>query len=634
MVTPDQVYSNRYQIIRHLARGGMAEVYLAHDRLLDRDVALKVLFPEFARDPSFVQRFRREAQAAANLNHPNIVAVYDWGEEDGTYFIVMELVEGRTLRDMIRSDGRLDAERAADIAADVAAALSFAHRGGVVHRDVKPGNILITPTGQVKVTDFGIARAGGASEGLTQTGSVMGTATYFSPEQAQGLPVDARSDVYSLGVVLYEMVCGIPPFSGDTPVAIAYKHVREDPVAASRHNPDLPPAFEQIIANAMAKDANNRYSSADDLRDDLLRFTRGQPIGAVPVTALVTEVPTTATATVAVGRAADHTLIGAPAVPYPPRRRTGAFVATLVALLAIVLLLVLLLIRQLSTPAGTIALKDVTGKPLQEARAILEADGFKVEPQFEQNDQVPENQVFNQDPEPGTKLKSGDAVKLKVSQGLGKVKVPDVVNQKEADAKALLDDAGLQAKVTQEPNDKVAEGLVIRTDPPAGTEVAKGSTVAVVVSSGVEKVVVPDVTGLDYADASNQLGLAGFRVKRFEEASDSVNQGKVIRTDPTANAQAPKGSIVNVYVSSGPQQVTVPNVRGKTETDARSQLEGQGFQVDVSHVACGNPANDGRVISQSPSGGSSAPKSSTVSITVCQAGPTSSSSGTTTTTKP
>src|SRR3954447_2780917 len=240
-----QVFSNRYEIDREIARGGMAEVYLARDQSLNRPVALKALFPEYAREPSFVERFRREAQAAANLNHPNIVAIYDWGQESGTYFIVMEYVEGRSLRDLIRSEGRLEAGQAADITAEIASALAFAHRSGVVHRDVKPGNVLLTRSGTVKVTDFGIARAG-TSDGLTQTGSVMGTATYFSPEQAQGLAVDGRSDVYSLGVVLYEMVTGVAPFSGDAPLAVALKHVREEPVAPTVHNPEVPAAFEQI----------------------------------------------------------------------------------------------------------------------------------------------------------------------------------------------------------------------------------------------------------------------------------------------------------------------------------------------------------------------------------------------------
>src|SRR4051794_26415975 len=279
MTLAGRVFSNRYEIQRELAQGGMAEVYLARDQLLNRPVALKALFPEYAREPSFVERFRREAQAAANLNHPNIVAIYDWGQESGTYFIVMEYVEGESLRDLIRSEAPIEANTTAEIGAEIASALGFAHREGVVHRDVKPGNVLLTRNGTVKVTDFGIARAG-ASDGLTQTGSVMGTATYFSPEQAQGQSVDGRSDVYSLGIVLYEMVTGVAPFSGDSPVAVAYKHVQEEPTPPSQRNPDVPPDLENIILTAMAKDADLRYQTADDLRADLLRFRRGRPLAS------------------------------------------------------------------------------------------------------------------------------------------------------------------------------------------------------------------------------------------------------------------------------------------------------------------------------------------------------------------
>src|SRR4051794_3508442 len=307
MTLAGRVFSNRYEIQRELAQGGMAEVYLARDQLLNRPIALKALFPEYAREPSFVERFRREAQAAANLNHPNIVAIYDWGQETGTYFIVMEYVEGRSLRDVIRTDGPIDAAQAAEITSEIASALAFAHRGGVVHRDVKPGNVLITQGGIVKVTDFGIARAG-TSDGLTQTGSVMGTATYFSPEQAQGLAVDGRSDVYSLGVVLYEMVCGVPPFVAESPVSVAYKHVREEPIAPSVRNPDVPPALEQIILSALAKDPEHRYQSADDLRAAILRFRRGRPLVAAPITALVTEVPTSTVTAAGVGAYAAATI--------------------------------------------------------------------------------------------------------------------------------------------------------------------------------------------------------------------------------------------------------------------------------------------------------------------------------------
>src|SRR5450759_3787463 len=276
-----QVFNDRYELVGHIARGGMAQVYLAKDLLLDRPVALKVLFPELSVDRSFVERFRREAQAAANLSHPNIVPVFDWGEDSGTYFIVMEFIDGRPLSAILKTAGPLSADRTADIGAPVAAALGYAHKHGVIHRDVKPGNVLITDEGQVKVTDFGIARAINTEESLTQTGAVMGTATYFSPEQAEGIGVDARSDIYSLGVVLFEMVTGRPPFLGDTPVAVASKHVRDHPPQPRELNPSIPPTFEAIILKSWAKDPNHRYDTSEDLRADRLRFNEGRSVLAM-----------------------------------------------------------------------------------------------------------------------------------------------------------------------------------------------------------------------------------------------------------------------------------------------------------------------------------------------------------------
>src|ERR1700723_2132512 len=299
-----RVLSGRYELSHLVARGGMAEVYRARDQLLDRPVALKVLFPELSVDRSFVERFRREAQAAANLSHPNIVPVFDWGEDSGSYFIVMEFVDGRPLSAVLRESGPLSAQQTATIGANVAAALAFAHRHGVVHRDVKPGNVLITADGIVKVTDFGIARAMNTEESLTQTGAVMGTAAYFSPEQAEGKGVDARSDIYSLGVVLYEMAVGKPPFTGDSPVAVASKHVRDQPVLPRVVNPAIPVAFEAIVMKAMAKSPDDRYATAEEFRADLIRFSDGRPVeaGDPGVTSMMTAVGATQAMPATTGR--------------------------------------------------------------------------------------------------------------------------------------------------------------------------------------------------------------------------------------------------------------------------------------------------------------------------------------------
>ena len=640
---PERVYTNRYEIVRHIAQGGMAEVYLAHDQLLDRKVALKVLFPEYARDPAFVQRFRREAQSAANLNHPNIVAVFDWGEDAGTYFIVMEYVEGRSLRDAIHAEGPLYPNLAADLASDIAGALAFAHRNGVVHRDVKPGNILLTPQGQVKVTDFGIARAAGASESLTQTGSVMGTATYFSPEQAQGLPVDARSDVYSLGVVLYEMVCAVPPFSGDSPIAVAYKHVREEVPRPSVVNPDVPRELEEIILTALAKTPDERYPSADDLRADLARFRRGEQPAAVP--ALVVPAvpvsgtePTTVTPT-AVDRTRVATTVGPPAAPPPQQKRSAwPFVLALVALLAVLAGLGYLLADQLQGDGGgEVTVDNYIGLPLDDARLLIERDGLEVDPTFEINDRVRADEVFDQDPDPGTKLNRGDEVKLTVSQGRGRVRVPDVTGRPLSDAEAALEDAGFEVDVRQAPSDTVERGRVVRTDPPANTEVERGSEVLVFESAGAEQVTIPDVSGQSAVSASNQLGAAGFKVEPVSEASGTVDEGTVIRTDPAGGTDAPKGSTVRMVVSSGEEQVRVPNVVGQTQSEAEAELEALGFKVVIDEVTVVNPASNGRVVSQSPGPGTMASRGSTVRITIGRLGgggatTTTAAGGTTTTT--
>ncbi len=564
-----QVFTGRYQIVRHLARGGMAEVYLARDLLLDRPVALKVLFPEFATDRSFVERFRREARSAANLNHPNIVSIYDWGEEEGTYFIVMEYVDGLTLRDVIRRQGPLMASRAAEIGADIAGALHFAHVGGVVHRDVKPGNVLIT-TSQVKVTDFGIARAGDPSESLTQAGAVMGTATYFSPEQAQGHAVDPRTDVYSLGVVLFEMVTGRPPFTGDNPVSIAYQHVREDPGPPSQYNPDVPPVFDAIVGKAMAKNRANRYSSAEELRADLLRFNAGQPVSALP---LRPEAPATAVmaSTARPAPAADATRVQAGvdstrvvnpgttivAAEDRPRARTSAYIVILVTLLAALGGLLFLVGRQLGV-GGTqeVTVPQLIGRPEADADRDLRALGLKVVRREVQDEVNAAGLVTNQEPLANTQVRKGATVTLSVSVGAPIVDVPDVRNKANDAANEILTTAGFRVVINSVNSDKIAPNTVIDQSPAAGTKAAKGSNVTLTVSKGVEQIAVPNVRGKVASDAANQLGQAGFRTTSRNEANNDFDPGQVIRTEPAAGTPLERNSTVTMIVSTGPAPTT------------------------------------------------------------------------------
>ncbi len=564
-----QVFTGRYEIVRHLARGGMAEVYLARDLLLDRPVALKVLFPEFSGNQSFVERFRREARAAANLNHPNIVSIYDWGEENGTYFIVMEYIDGLTLREVIRAEGRVAPERAAAIGADIAAALQFAHNGGVIHRDVKPGNVLIS--GMVKVTDFGIARANDPQESLTQTGAVMGTATYFSPEQAQGVAIDPRSDVYSLGVVLYEMVAGRPPFTGESPVAIAYQHVRETPVPVSEHNPHVPPEFEAVVMKAMAKNRGDRYSSADELRADLVRFGRGQPVyAAAPPPPAAADVTGVMGATQVQSRAAaDGTqmmaatgVVTTQAEPDRPRR-TGVYFVVLVVLLGLLAAFLVLLAQQLGVGGSSSAIvPQVVGFSEADAVRELANAGLKAKSSAVNNDTNAAGTVFAQDPGPGTKLKKNGSVAIKVSLGPTPVDVPDVRNKKVDAAQDALTQKGFQVEVANQTNESVPPDTVFDQDPKPGGQAPKGSKVTIVVSTGPQQAPVPNVVGRDQSEAANILGQSGFTTSVQSQSSESVAQGKVIRTDPAAPTPLAKGSNVTLVVSSGAPATTtsVPSV--------------------------------------------------------------------------
>jgi serine/threonine-protein kinase len=632
------VFSGRYELHRRIGKGGMAEVSLARDLLLDRPVAIKVLFPEFATDPAFVERFRREATAAANLSHPNIVGVYDWGEAEGTYFIVMEYVNGRTLSQVLRADGPLHPDRAADVGADVAAALGFAHRNGVVHRDVKPGNVLVDQHGLVKVADFGIARAITATsdEHLTQVGTVMGTATYFSPEQARGDAVDPRSDIYSLGCVLYELVTGRPPFSGDSPVAIAYKQVHESPVPPRQVNPSVPPALEAIILKCLAKNPANRYPSAEDLRADLRRFREGNRILAEPVMPpppLHGEPP--ATTAMAATRAQGATRVQRAPADYaeedyydePPRRSSGAFFAVLVVLLVLLAGMLFFLARTLgvgddSGTATLVPVPDVRNELAADAEATLKGLGFAVTQTQETNDEFEPGHVFAQDPVNGTKAKKGSTVKLRVSGGAEQVPVPGVIGQNVDEATATLQANGFTVRVVTTTDGTADPDTVTAQEPKPQTGAAKGSEVVITVKGEPDSVEVPNVRDMTESAAIAALQAKGFTTTTDEEASDQIRSGHVIRTEPASGSSQAKGAQITVVVSTGQatttttKTVTVPNVIGMNEESATSALENRGLDVQVQEQSTLDDTRDGEVVDQSPKGSTSAKSGDTVVITV------------------
>jgi beta-lactam-binding protein with PASTA domain len=564
-------------------------VYCAEDTQLGRKVAVKLLYRRFAEDEEFVERFRREASSAAGLQHPNIVGVFDRGEWDGTYYIAMEYLKGQTLKQLVREHGAMPPDLAVDITIQVLRAAKFAHKRGVVHRDIKPHNVILDEEGRAKVTDFGIARAGASD--MTETGSVMGTAQYLSPEQAQGQPVSPRSDLYSIGVMLYELLTGQVPFDAESPVTIALKHVSEDPVPPSQLNPAVSPALDAVVLRALEKEPANRFADADEFAAALLD-ARERP-------------------TVVEKRVEAYPMPAEPLVA-EERERSRWWLWVLLALLLIGLAIgAYLLLAPEKKPVP-----DVVGNTSAVASQRLQNAGFEVNIETVQSDDVPDDRVATQDPQPGEEAKEGATVTIIVSSGPGQATVPGVAGRKQDVAENMMEEAGFKTDVRREASDSVDEGRVISTQPGENTQLQKGKTVVLIVSEGPEQVSVPDLVGDQEDDARSALADAGLKADVSEEESESEDPGTVLRQDPGSGKQVDKGTAVSIVVAKAPPEVDVPDVVDQSEDDARQVLTDAGFKVRVRRETVDTLDQDGTVIDQDPAGGEQLKQGSRVTIVV------------------
>ena len=648
------IINDRYELGQRIGRGGMADVFLARDLLLDRQIALKVLFPEHAIDPNFVERFRREAQSVAGLNHPNIVAVYDWGQYSNTYFMAMEYVKGRTLAEHLRREQRLTPRGAANIVSKIANALAYAHRNNVVHRDIKPANILIGENGDVKVADFGIARALDAHHdaGLTQDGAVMGTATYFSPEQAKGEGLDLRSDLYSLGVVLYELLVGKPPFAGENALATAYMQVNQTPQSIRSQVPTTPAEIEVVVSKCIAKDPAMRYSSAEELRDDLVRFMNGQQTRAMyealslqgkiapgtpnpnEATTVMAPTPTDPNATMAMPQIPGEvrtTVMPAALTPQaditgevdaysaPSKKRNyiiGAAAAGVVLIGAVIFLI--------STMGGTSAVTVplVTGQACDAAKAALELEGFVVAVSPVEAVCNAEGIVQTQSPIGGDSANKGETITLVLQAQT--VEVPPVVGLTEEAARAAIEAAGFNFSRGPDVIDKTfALGQVVLQSPAGRTQLAKGQTVTVNISGGTGQVAIPTVVvgqTAETASAFLQAEPYGFVVTVVQEASDTAVKGTVTRTSPVVGQLLDKGASVTLYVSSGPKPVKMPNLVGELEQAAKDKLTALKLVPVIEYVDLDpTDANVGKVVTQGTRSGTDVTPGTEVVLTVGRA---------------
>jgi eukaryotic-like serine/threonine-protein kinase len=613
------LFDGRYRIMRKLGSGGMADVYLAEDEELGRRVAIKILNDKYAPDEQFVERFRREAKNAAGLSHPNIVSIYDRGEAEGTYYIAMEYLDGRSLKELVVARGPLPIPDAISATRQVLAALRFAHRKGVVHRDIKPHNVMADADGRLKVTDFGIARAGVSQ--MTEAGSIIGTAQYLSPEQARGAPVDQRSDLYSMGVVLYEMLTGQVPFTGESPVEIAMKHLSDTPRPPSLLRPDIPPDLDMVVLRALAKNPEDRFQTAEEMDAELERVAAG-----VGVTAETADAATAVLSGAALATAA--TAIVPPRRPPPEARQSYRYADPpprrrpiwpwLLALLLVVAAAVAGYYAfgkiQDSLGSDTASVPFVVSMREDLAVQMLNGKGLGAAVHRRPNQTTKKGLVYEQGTVAGARVNKGTRIDIYVSTGPPTVQVPNVMGKSNNDAIAALADAKLKFKVLQVFSKEPAN-TVVAQEPRGGKTVNQGSIVHINVSKGLQPLDVPDVRGQLYDNAAGALQGAGFAVAR-RDVESSQPKDTVIDQNPAGGSSLARGGTVTLFVSKGPKQTTVPDVTSQDEASARQVLEQSGFSVDVQDQDTSDPAQDGIVLSQDPNGGTKAKAGTTVTIVV------------------
>ncbi|HKP43225.1 Stk1 family PASTA domain-containing Ser/Thr kinase [Mycobacterium sp.] len=620
MTTPQHL-SDRYELGEILGFGGMSEVHLARDLRLHRDVAVKVLRADLARDPSFYLRFRREAQNAAALNHPAIVAVYDTGEAETPTgplpYIVMEFVDGVTLRDIVHSDGPMEPKRAIEVIADACQALHFSHQHGIIHRDVKPANIMISKNGAVKVMDFGIARALADSNSVTQTAAVIGTAQYLSPEQARGEKVDARSDVYSLGCVLYEILTGEPPFVGDSPVAVAYQHVREDPVPPSQRHNDISPELDAVVLKALAKNPDNRYQTAAEMRADLVRVHSGEAPEAPKVF-------TDAERTSLLASTPSHHRTE-PIDPEPRREpeyidrersvSVGRWLIA-VAVLAVLTVVVTVAINMFGGNTHDVQVPDVKGQSRDEAVATLQNAGFKTKTNQQPDNTVPVDHAINTDPAAGTSVGAGDEITINISTGPQQREVVDCKGLTYADCVQKLTNVGF-GKFNRTTSDSSPDmkDKVLATNPPANQTSAITNVITIVVGSGPSSKLVPDCAGQSVDVCKQILAGSGFVNSLPVEVDNTAPSGQIIGTVPAAGQNVPVDTLIQIQVSKG-NQFVMPDVRGMFWVDAEPRLRALGWTGGLDRG--GDVQNSGQktnaVVTQSPAPGSPVSFGSTITL--------------------